>query len=251
MLLLTENGIIAARDKLGRTPIVVGRKEGAYAVSSESSCFPNLDYEIERYIGPGEILHITADGITQLREPNEEMQICSFLWVYYGFPTSCYENRNVEMVRFACGAEMGKTDDSEVDCACGIPDSGVGMALGYAEGKRRALPSRHLQIHANMAPKLHAEQPIDALAGGKMKLIPQSRHARRQTIAVLRRLHRARHPAARQRENALRLRSERSAYPHCLPPAHLRLPVHWLHFVEKRHGADHPPHHTRPRRRCQ
>lgn len=172
MLLLTENGIIAARDKLGRTPIVVGRKEGAYAVSSESSCFPNLDYEIERYIGPGEILHITADGITQLREPNEEMQICSFLWVYYGFPTSCYENRNVEMVRFACGAEMGKTDDSEVDCACGIPDSGVGMALGYAEGK--GVPyHRAICKYTPTWPRsfMPSNQSMRSLVA-KMKLIP-------------------------------------------------------------------------------
>ena len=132
MLILTENGIIAARDRLGRTPIVVGRKEGAFAVSSESSSFPNLDYEIDRYVGPGEILHVTADGITQLRAPEEDMQICAFLWVYYGFPTSCYENRNVGEVRFNSGLEMGKTDESEVDCVCGIPDPGVGMAHGYA-----------------------------------------------------------------------------------------------------------------------
>ena len=135
MLLLTENGIIAARDKLGRTPIVIGKKDGAYAASSESTCFPNLDYQIDRYIGPGEIVRITADGVEQLRKPNEDMQICSFLWVYYGFPTSCYEGVNVEKVRFDSGVEMGRSDNSDVDCACGIPDSGVGMALGYAEGK--------------------------------------------------------------------------------------------------------------------
>ncbi len=135
MLILTENGIIAARDKWGRTPIIVGKKEGAYAVTSESSSLPNLDFEIDHYVGPGEIIRLHADGWEQLRKPNEEMQICSFLWVYYGFPVSCYEGRNVEEVRFISGYEMGKTDDSQVDCACGIPDSGVGMALGYAEGK--------------------------------------------------------------------------------------------------------------------
>ena len=135
MLILTENGIIAARDKWGRTPIIVGKKEGAYAVTSESSSLPNLDFEIDHYVGPGEIIRLHADGWEQLRNPNEEMQICSFLWVYYGFPVSCYEGRNVEEVRFISGYEMGKTDDSQVDCACGIPDSGVGMALGYAEGK--------------------------------------------------------------------------------------------------------------------
>ena len=135
MLLLTSDGIIAARDSWGRTPIVVGRKEGAMAVTSESTAFPNLDYETECYLGPGEIVKVTADGVEQLRKPNKRMQICSFLWVYYGFPTSCYEGRNVEEVRFECGRAMGKEDDTEVDCACGIPDSGIGMATGYAAGK--------------------------------------------------------------------------------------------------------------------
>lgn len=135
MLILTEDGIIVARDKWGRTPIVIGKKNGAYAATSESSSLPNLDYEIDRYVGPGEIIRMRADGLEQLRKPNEDMQICSFLWVYYGFPVSCYEGRNVEEVRFMSGYKMGKTDESEVDCACGIPDSGVGMALGYAEGR--------------------------------------------------------------------------------------------------------------------
>lgn len=135
MLLLTGDGIIAARDSWGRTPIVVGWKEGAMAVTSESTAFPNLDYETECYLGPGEIVKVTADGVEQLRKPNKRMQICSFLWVYYGFPTSCYEGRNVEEVRFECGRAMGKEDDTEVDCACGIPDSGIGMATGYAAGK--------------------------------------------------------------------------------------------------------------------
>lgn len=172
MLILTENGIIAARDRLGRTPIVVGRKEGAFAVSSESSSFPNLDYEIDRYVGPGEILHITADGITQLRAPEEEMQICAFLWVYYGFPTSCYENRNVEEVRFNSGLEMGKTDESEVDCVCGIPDSGVGMALGYAEGKgvpyHRAICKYTPTWPRSFTPSRQSMRSLVA----KMKLIP-------------------------------------------------------------------------------
>ena len=172
MLILTENGIIAARDRLGRTPIVVGRKEGAFAVSSESSSFPNLDYEIDRYVGPGEILHVTAEGITQLRAPEEDMQICAFLWVYYGFPTSCYENRNVEEVRFNSGLEMGKTDESEVDCVCGIPDSGVGMALGYAEGKgvpyHRAICKYTPTWPRSFTPSRQSMRSLVA----KMKLIP-------------------------------------------------------------------------------
>ncbi len=134
MLLLTEDGIIAARDAWGRTPIVIGRKDGAYAATSETTAFPNLGYETDRYLGPGEIVRLQSDGVQQLRKPNKRMQICSFLWVYYGFPTSSYEGRTVEDVRYACGVAMGKTDDTKVDSACGIPDSGVGMALGYAAG---------------------------------------------------------------------------------------------------------------------
>lgn len=173
MLLLSEDGsIIAARDKWGRTPIVIGRKEGAYAATSESSSFPNLDYEIDRYLGPGEIVRMTADGVEQLRKPEEKMQICSFLWVYYDFPTSCYEGRNVEEVRFTSGLKMGQNDDSEVDCACGIPDSGVGMALGYAEGKgvpyHRAISKYTPTWPRSFTP---SKQEMRSLVA-KMKLIP-------------------------------------------------------------------------------
>ena len=172
MLLLTEDGIIAARDKWGRTPIVIGRKDGAYAVTSESSSFPNLDYEVDRYLGPGEIVRLRADGVEQMRKPEEKMQICSFLWVYYGFPTSCYEGRNVEEVRFTSGVKMGQTDPSEVDCTCGIPDSGVGMALGYAEGKgipyHRAIAKYTPTWPRSFTP---SRQEMRSLVA-KMKLIP-------------------------------------------------------------------------------
>ncbi len=134
ILILTPDSIIAARDRLGRTPIALGHKEGAYAVTSESTAFANLGYEHVRDLGPGEILEITADGTKVLREPGCDMQVCSFLWVYYGFPTSTYEGHNVEEARFKSGYEMGRADTTDVDCACGIPDSGVGMALGYAAG---------------------------------------------------------------------------------------------------------------------
>lgn len=172
MLLLTDDGIIAARDQWGRTPVVIGKKEGAYAATSESSSFCNLDYEIEKYLGPGEIVRLHADSIEQLRQPNKGMQICSFLWVYYGFPTSCYEGRNVEEVRFACGMKMGQQDKYEVDCACGIPDSGVGMALGYAEGKgvpyHRAISKYTPTWPRSFTP---SNQNMRALVA-KMKLIP-------------------------------------------------------------------------------
>lgn len=173
MLLLTEDGnLIAARDKWGRTPIIIGKKEGAYAATSESTSFPNLDYEIDRYLGPGEIVRLSADGIEQLRQPNEGMQVCSFLWVYYGFPTSCYEGKNVEEVRFTSGLKMGQKDLSEVDCACGIPDSGVGMALGYAEGKgvpyHRAIAKYTPTWPRSFTP---SNQEMRSLVA-KMKLIP-------------------------------------------------------------------------------
>ena len=134
MIILTENGIITARDSWGRTPVIIGKKEGAYGITSETTAFPNLGYEVEKFLGPGEIVKVTKNGYDVLRKPNKRMQICSFLWIYYGFPTSDYENRNTEAVRNACGFAMGKEDDAVVDCACGIPDSGIGMAIGYAAG---------------------------------------------------------------------------------------------------------------------
>jgi amidophosphoribosyltransferase len=132
MLLLTEDGIIAARDSWGRTPIVVGQKEEAVAVTSESSAFPNLGYEYLRDLGPGEMVEATPDGLATLLEPGEDTAICSFLWVYYGYPASTYEGRNVEMTRYRCGSALAKRTPTEADAACGIPDSGTSHALGYA-----------------------------------------------------------------------------------------------------------------------
>ena len=137
MLILTEDGIIAARDFLGRTPIVIGQKEGAYAVSSETTSFPNLDYQVLRDVGPGEIVRLRSNGIEVLQKPLSRCQICSFLWVYYGFPASDYEGINTEFVREKNGRLMGEKDtELEADLVCGIPDSGVGMALGYSHGKK-------------------------------------------------------------------------------------------------------------------
>ena len=135
LILLTEDGIVCARDAWGRTPVIIGHKEGAYCAVSESSSFHNLGYEPVRDLGPGEIVRLRADGEEQLAEPLPvHLQICSFLWVYYGFPTSSYEGRNVEDVRNYIGFAMGKEDPTEVDCCCGVPDSGIGMAIGYSEG---------------------------------------------------------------------------------------------------------------------
>ena len=172
MLLLTEDGVIAARDYWGRTPLVLARKEGAFAVTSESSSLPNLDYECVRDLGPGEAVRIHPDGFEVLVEPQKDMQICSFLWVYYGFPNSCYEGRNVEKVRYDCGLEMGREDHSEVDSVCGIPDSGVGVALGYAESKgipyHRAITKYTPTWPRSFMPATQMRRSLVA----KMKLIP-------------------------------------------------------------------------------
>jgi len=135
MLILTEEGIIAARDRYGRTPVVLGKKENARACAFETCCFPNLGFSIEHYLGPGEAVHITEDGYTQLIPPGNQLQICSFLWIYYGYPSSFYEDINVDDVRYRCGVAMGQSDDTPLDCVSGIPDSGTCMAIGYAQGR--------------------------------------------------------------------------------------------------------------------
>lgn len=172
MLVLTEHSIIAARDFLGRTPLIIGHKEGAYAVSSESASFPNLDYEMMRDIGPGEIVEVQADGIKVLQQPRKRSQVCSFLWIYYGFPTSTYEGVNVEEMRERNGRMLGKADDTEADFVCGIPDSGVGMAVGYAQGHgipyRRAVLKYTPTWPRSFTPSDQARRNLVA----KMKLIP-------------------------------------------------------------------------------
>ena len=172
ILILTEDGIIAARDALGRTPIVIGRKEGAYAATSESTSLPNLDYEPLRDVGPGEIVRLRADGVEVLQKPFSRCQICSFLWVYYGFPASDYEGVNTEYVRETAGRVMGEEDDTEADCVCGIPDSGVGTALGYAEGHKipykRAVLKYTPTWPRSFTPSKQSRRQLVA----KMKLIP-------------------------------------------------------------------------------
>ncbi len=132
MLLLTGEGIYAARDKLGRTPIVVGKGEKGMAAALETCAFPNLGFQIDRYLGPGEIGLLTESGYSEMKPPEERLQICAFLWVYYGFPASHYENINVEVVRNRCGAALARNETIEIDSVAGIPDSGTGHGLGFA-----------------------------------------------------------------------------------------------------------------------
>ncbi|MBL7140240.1 MAG: amidophosphoribosyltransferase [Planctomycetes bacterium] len=132
LLLLTGDGIYAARDRFGRTPVILGAKDGATCATLETCALPNLGYRIERDLGPGEVVLLTSDGIEPVAPPGDAMQICTFLWVYYGFPASSYEGINVEAVRNRCGAALARRDTVEVDLVAGIPDSGTGHAIGYA-----------------------------------------------------------------------------------------------------------------------
>lgn len=172
ILMLTEKGIIAARDKLGRTPVVIGRKEDALAVATESCSFFNLGFGPLRDLGPGEIVCVTADGVEVLRKPNLKMQICAFLWVYYGYPPSFYEGINVEECRYRCGAALARRDGISADFVSGIPDSGVAHAVGYSNESR--IP--YMRPYAKYTPTwprsfMPQNQEVRNLVA-KMKLIP-------------------------------------------------------------------------------
>ncbi len=136
MLLLTPRGLIAARDRLGRTPVSIGKKEGAYCCSFESFAYLNLGYTQDRELGPGEIAAVTPEGVQTLAAPGKDMKICTFLWVYYGYPTSSYEGVNVEEMRYRCGAILASRDHfvegTAPDNVAGVPDSGTAHAVGYA-----------------------------------------------------------------------------------------------------------------------
>lgn len=132
ILIMTEKGLYAARDLYGRTPIMIGAKEGAYCVSFESFAYINLGYSYKKELGPGEIVYITSEGFETLKPARDQLKICTFLWIYYGYPTSTYEGVNVEKMRYECGRLLAKRDDAEPDLVAGVPDSGTAHAIGYA-----------------------------------------------------------------------------------------------------------------------
>ncbi|MBW2258345.1 MAG: amidophosphoribosyltransferase [Deltaproteobacteria bacterium] len=172
ILLLTRDGLIAARDRRGRTPMILGRKEGAWAVTLESCALPNLGYQVVRELGPAEVVRVTASGVEELVPPGNYTQICAFLWVYYGFPASSYQGINVEASRNRCGAALARRDDVEVDLVAGIPDSGTGHAIGYAS--EAGVPFRRPFLkYTPTWPRsfMPQEQSIRDLVA-KMKLIP-------------------------------------------------------------------------------
>jgi amidophosphoribosyltransferase len=172
LLLLTEKGIYAARDKWGRTPVILGEKPGSFAATLESCAFPNLGFEISEYLGPGEIVLITPDGTERKKAPESRMQICGFLWVYYGYPASSYEGINVEKVRNACGACLAKNDDVEIDIVAGIPDSGIGHGLGYAAEARIPFQRPFVKYTPTWPRSFMPQDQNTRDIVAKMKLIP-------------------------------------------------------------------------------
>ena len=132
MLLMNHAGIYAARDKFGRTPVVVGKKEDAFCVSFEDFAYKNLGYNTYKELGPGEIAVINEKGCSTLVNPGKNMKICTFLWVYYGYPSSSYEGISVEQMRYNCGAKMAERDNVQPDIVAGVPDSGIPHAIGYS-----------------------------------------------------------------------------------------------------------------------
>ncbi len=184
ILLLTPKGIYASRDRYGRTPVVIGKKEDAFCASFESFAFINLGYSDYKELGPGEIVFMTPESVETMSPPRQEMKICSFLWVYYGYPTSTYEGVNVESMRYECGKLLAKRDEARPDVVAGVPDSGIAHAIGYANESgipfarpfikytptwpRSFMPQN--QGQRNLIAKMKLI-PVDALIRGKKLLL--------------------------------------------------------------------------------
>lgn len=172
ILIMTSKGIFAARDRLGRTPVVIGHKEDAYCVSFESFAYLNLGYTEYKELGPGEIVVITPEEVRTLAAPGTDMKICTFLWVYYGYPSSSYEGVSVEKMRYECGSMLAARDSVEADTVAGVPDSGTPHAIGYAN--RSGIPFSRPFIKytptwpRSFMPTIQSKRNLIA----KMKLIP-------------------------------------------------------------------------------
>lgn len=184
-LVLTETGIYACRDKFGRTPIILGKNEYGYVVSSESSSFTNLGYKIVRDLGPGEALHVTKDGTAQVIAPGCRKQVCSFLWIYYGYPSSYYEGINVEDARYRCGAAIAKQDDIDIDFVAGIPDSGVGHAIGYSNERKIAYKRPFVKYTPTWPRSFMPQNQKMRDLVAKMKLLPNEAFTRDARILFL------------------------------------------------------------------
>lgn len=186
MLIMTDHTIYAARDRFGRTPVIIGKNDKGYVCVSESSSFSNLGYEYVRDLGPGEIVTLSVDGIHNVKEPGKRMQICSFLWVYYGYPSAFYEGINVEMTRYKCGAAMAKRDKGlQVDCAAGIPDSGVAHAIGYSNEHHVAYQRPFVKYTPTWPRSFMPQNQKMRDLVAKMKLLPNESLTRGKKVVFL------------------------------------------------------------------
>ncbi|MCI8274591.1 MAG: amidophosphoribosyltransferase [Lachnospiraceae bacterium] len=188
MLIMTPKGIYAARDRLGRTPVAIGKKDDAYCAAFESFAYLNLGYSDCRELGPGEIAVITPEGMKTLVQPGKDMKICTFLWIYYGYPSSSYEGINVEQMRYQCGARLAKRDNVRPDTVAGVPDSGTAHAVGYANESgipfsrpfikytptwpRSFMPT--IQTQRNLIAKMKLIPVHDLIQGKRLLLIDDS-----------------------------------------------------------------------------
>ncbi len=177
LILKNDGKLIAARDRLGRLPVMIGKSEDGYCVTFESFAGQKLGYEIEKELGPAEIVEITADSITQLSPPGKEMRICSFLWSYYGFPTSTYEGINVEVMRCKNGQIMASNDKKagnaeSIDYVCGVPDSGTPHAIGYSNGCNIPFARPFIKYTPTWARSFTPTHQDDRNKIAKMKQIP-------------------------------------------------------------------------------
>lgn len=173
LMVLTPHGIYCSRDKYGRTPIVIGKKEEGFCATFESSAYMNLGYQHFQDLGPGEIILMTPEKVETKKGPNEKMKICSFLWVYYGYPTSTYEGVNVEMMRNRCGKLMAKRDhDIQIDYAAGVPDSGIAHAVGYANEKKVDFARPFIKYTPTWPRSFMPSSQVQRKMIAKMKLIP-------------------------------------------------------------------------------
>ena len=172
ILIMTPKGIYAARDRMGRTPVTIGRKDDAFCISFESFAYLNLGYVPERELGPGEVVIVTAEGVRTLAAPGKDMKICTFLWIYYGYPSSSYEGISVEEMRYHCGAMLAKRDDAKPDIVAGVPDSGTAHAIGYANESGSPFSRPFIKYTPtwprSFMPTIQSKRNLIA----KMKLIP-------------------------------------------------------------------------------
>lgn len=175
ILILNGEEIIAGRDKLGRTPIIIGHKDGSFCLASETTSFLNLGYKIYQYIGPGEIVSVKTTGLKTLKKEEEQMQVCSFLWVYYGYPPSFYEGINVDKSRYESGKKLAEADGHiDADFVAGIPDSGVGHALGYSNTMHIPYMRPYAKYTPTWPRSFMPQNQKQRELVAKMKLVPNS-----------------------------------------------------------------------------